>query len=127
MSDYSRAVRQRFLSQLALAAESMEQPDDQGEPILRLRGRGAPVPGPEVMTLFCPLTAACFHVNDALFAIQDYRYAAEELALPRGMGEAIAQAADGAGVTAWRWDALTWWRRQLLAALGVPREEPDAP
>jgi hypothetical protein len=123
MSDYSQQIRERFLSQLALAAEVMEKPDVREHPAIRFHLLDRSVTR-HVLPLFCPLTAVCYHVHLVLFGAGDYVYAAEELAIPRGMARAIALAADAIKAPRWRQRCLDWWREHLLASLGVPASAP---
>jgi hypothetical protein len=115
MSNYSQAVRERFLSQLALAQSALVLEDLEAHPAIRLRGRQREVSA--ILPSLCPLTAACYHSVGVLFGVEDYRFAAEELAIPRGMASVIAGAADGAATSPWRQRCFAWWRAQVLGAV----------
>jgi hypothetical protein len=108
MSHSSAAKRYRFLAQLTLAAVDDQIGGDLEE--LRLfRPQGT-------VTVLCPLTAVCWHALAHLYTVPHYREAAQALAIPRGMARAIQTAADYPGCL-----RVIWWRRQLEAAMGIPK------
>lgn len=112
MSVYSWEIRQRFLAQLSLATVGMHRCAIDLHPHIRFV-EDEDVPSFE----YCPLTVVCHHVYGTHYFQNVFYHAAEDLAIPRGMAQAIALAADRTEwKSPWREKVLAWWRHQMLDA-----------
>lgn len=115
MSDWSRQRRAHFLSLLALSLDALERvPPSLVGGMIRLRTRHPGVPYPPRL---CPLTAACWHATGTRHALNNYRQAGEDLALPRGMALLIQGAADREPLSPRRQPARNWWHTRLVDTL----------